>query len=66
VSGDDLADRIGVYETGEENKGDQMVVEDFGVEVQVGGKGISPLRAPRDLSPRARRTAITFMALADC
>ena len=31
-----LSNRVGVDETGEEDEGDKMVVEDFGVEVEVG------------------------------
>lgn len=35
MSGDDLADGVGVYETDVEDEGDEMVVEDYGVEVEV-------------------------------
>ncbi len=36
MRGDDLADGICVDETGEEDEGDEVVVEDFGVEIEVG------------------------------
>lgn len=37
VGDDDAADGVSVYEAGVEDEGDEVVVEDFGLEVEVGG-----------------------------
>ena len=33
MRGNHLANRVRIYETGEEDEGDKMVIEDFGVEI---------------------------------
>lgn len=34
---DNLADRVGVYNADEEDEGDKVMVQDYGLEVQVAG-----------------------------